>query len=120
MTLFSTSTEPHYFKLEHWQHIPSVIIDLLTSIALTHQVVRSESSRCSFQTLSTDHRKHNTPIKRQHLASFQNPSVKKIYKHYQSTLNALSTDLKSGAEKQSSMVVSSMIGLAWLEVNSPA
>ncbi|KAL3952661.1 hypothetical protein ACCO45_012604 [Purpureocillium lilacinum] len=77
MVLLDTTANPLRVPLEFWRYIPDVVLDMLVSTSLTHQLIRAKAHE-----VSTIGMEGNSlvPIKRHRMSALQGPSVPVIYK----------------------------------------
>ncbi|KJK79907.1 hypothetical protein H634G_04146 [Metarhizium anisopliae BRIP 53293] len=120
MVLFDNEVNPHRVELEYWRYFPDVIIDMVISCCLTHQVIRCHATQDSFPQTSSNVRSQLVHVTKHRISSFQNPSVGVIFKHHLRTLRQLGEDLKDQELRYSDVVLAAIITLVRVEIQQSA
>lgn len=111
MVLLDTAANPHRAPLELWRDMPDVMLDIVVSTALTHQVIRSQAGPAPDSSAPG--------IRRHRMSSFHGPSMPVIYKHRQRTLKAVNAELSNEDTRYGDLVLWAVITLMSVEVPSP-
>lgn len=118
MVLLDTGANPHRIELEYWRYFPDVIMDIIISCSLTHQVIRSHATQDNFPLTSSSAGNQSVSITKHRMVSFQNPAIATIYKHQQRTLQQLGQDLNDKELRYSGIVLATIITLMRVEVSA--
>lgn len=111
MVIIDSPKNPHRSDPAYWQYIPELLRDMVIASALTHQVLRCQSSQDSFPPA---HQMIN--INRNRMASWQNPSMATIYKHQRNVLHTMGELIVDTELRYSDIVLGVIIGLIRVEV----
>lgn len=114
MVLLDTTANPLRVPLEFWRYIPDVVLDMLVSTSLTHQLIRAKAHE-----VSTIGMEGNSlvPIKRHRMSALQGPSVPVIYKYHQRTLMAVNQELSKTESRYGDLALGIIITLMRVEVS---
>lgn len=113
MVIIDSPRNPHRSDPAYWQYTPDLLRDMVVACALTHQVLRCQSSQDSFPSAS-----QMVSINGSRMASWQNPSMATIYKHQRNVLKILGELIVDTELRYSDIVLGVIIGLIRVEVCS--
>ncbi|KHN97437.1 uncharacterized protein MAM_04452 [Metarhizium album ARSEF 1941] len=120
LVLFDTGVNPHRVELQYWSYFPDVMMSMIISSCLTHQVIRCHATQDNFPLTSSNARGQLVHGAKHGVSSFQNPSVGVIYRHHQRTLRQLGEDLNDADLRYSDTVLVAVITLMRVEIQQSA
>ncbi|KAJ3495431.1 hypothetical protein NLG97_g3402 [Lecanicillium saksenae] len=120
MVLVDSHGNPHRADLSLWHYVPDVYMDLLICVAWTHQLVRCHSTHHITFHNCLNQAKTSVTVKRSHLPSIPDPTVRKIYKRMHSSIKMLNELLDDVEMRFSDIVLSIIITLMRVEVQQSA
>ena len=116
MVLVDSPSNPHRSDLQYWRYIPDVVVDMLISAALTHQVIRCQATQDGFKLPIVQNSK--VALSPHRMASFHNPAITQIYTHQRRTLQAVSEVLDDPELRYSDIVLAVVVMLIRVEVSA--
>ncbi|KAK2594471.1 hypothetical protein QQS21_007818 [Conoideocrella luteorostrata] len=120
LVLINTGANPHKLPTQFWRWFPDVVMDLVISCSLTHQVIRCQATQDDFPLTTENAGTQSVSVVRHRMISFPNPAVSTIYRHQQQTLKVLSEELNDKDIRFSDTILSVVIGLTRVEIQQSA
>lgn len=116
MVLVDSHRNPHRADISFWHFIPDVYMDLLICVSWTHQLVRCRSAQHITFRRYFNHTAKSVILKKSHLASMPDATVRKIFKRMHSSIRLLNELLDDLEMRYSDIVLSIVITLMRVEV----
>ncbi|UNI15556.1 hypothetical protein JDV02_002081 [Purpureocillium takamizusanense] len=123
MVLLDTPANPLRAPLEFWRYIPDVVLDILVSTSLTHQLIRAKAHEIASSPVAAAQGNDAdalVPIKRNRMSGLHGPSVPVIYKYHQRTLRAVNRELSKTESRYGDLALGIIITLMRVEIQQSA
>lgn len=113
------SDNPHQLPTEYWCYYPDMILDLVISVTMTHQLLKSQGSQCLLE-YPAEQGVNGVVVRRRSysLGSVHHPHLPSIYKHKQNALEALGKEIQDPETQYSDLTLNIVVMLLRVEVGS--
>lgn len=118
MVLFDTATNPHRISLRDWQSIPELLVSLVVSSSVLHQVIKCHVQRLQYESSNNKSAPDSGVfgIYKQLMASLPSSLMPVAYEHHRRALLDLQKQLDGPSTRYSDLALTGIIILARVEV----